>query len=638
MDHSHLRRCVAIALCAGSCAAVGSAEPPAVAADRVRRAALATYVHGVTPELAAEAIGDEGLPSLLSLLRDAGFPRRDNVVAFLAFLGAGQSVDALLGLLDAPVGDGAVPEEERALLLAPLALGHLAHAGAPGAEHALLEMTAAASEGGVLRRAALSAGTSPAFRDDLIEQALRGLGLAGSDAARRRLVEIRDGRVRPALEGRDLAEAAALALRLLDGAGSEAVPRSGAAPAFDRGPAPATSSAPARVPQGSADADLDAMLREHRTSLDYANHVALNSPMTNGRLDAILRDASLRAGRDDYDEDIACCVRLERSGSAKSFGSPGDGLDVIDSSEEALAVFEVSAARVKVVRAINWCGSPGMNIIGCALLGGKGMALVRLSDPAFEAVLWIHEYGHNAGLAHVSDPRAIMFGQDDGLNDGLTQAQCDAYHDPPPGAGADPVDVGACTDGDGDGVQDGIDNCPLVANAGQEDLDGNGTGDACEDVDGDGLGPTDNCPTVFNPDQADADGDGIGDACDPCADGDDDGYGAPGTPQCPNGWAFDCDDASAAVHPNAPEICDAIDNDCDHAADEARCEQFDVDADQEVGGAELAWLGRAFGACGTPFEWWGPVDYTGDGCIDGEDLAILALAWSCVAPGPICAP
>lgn len=43
---------------------------------------------------------------------------------------------------------------------------------------------------------------------------------------------------------------------------------------------------------------------------------------------------------------------------------------------------------------------------------------------------------------------------------------------------APPVPI--ARDGDGDGVFDGADNCPEVANAGQEDGDGDGLGDACE--------------------------------------------------------------------------------------------------------------------------------------------------------------
>lgn len=59
-------------------------------------------------------------------------------------------------------------------------------------------------------------------------------------------------------------------------------------------------------------------------------------------------------------------------------------------------------------------------------------------------------------------------------------------------------------DADGDGVVNSQDNCPNVANPGQEDSDGDGVGDVC-----------DNCPLTPNPDQGDWDNDGIGDACDP---------------------------------------------------------------------------------------------------------------------------
>ncbi len=77
-------------------------------------------------------------------------------------------------------------------------------------------------------------------------------------------------------------------------------------------------------------------------------------------------------------------------------------------------------------------------------------------------------------------------------------------------------------DSDGDGVNDPADNCPLVANAGQQDGDGDGQGDACDacpsgaGTDGDGVcDAADNCPLVANPGQQDkdSDGDGQGDAC-----------------------------------------------------------------------------------------------------------------------------
>ena len=60
----------------------------------------------------------------------------------------------------------------------------------------------------------------------------------------------------------------------------------------------------------------------------------------------------------------------------------------------------------------------------------------------------------------------------------------------------------AIIDTDGDGIADGVDNCPLISNADQADTDGDGIGNVC-----------DNCVSVANPDQADANNNGIGDVC-----------------------------------------------------------------------------------------------------------------------------
>lgn len=97
-------------------------------------------------------------------------------------------------------------------------------------------------------------------------------------------------------------------------------------------------------------------------------------------------------------------------------------------------------------------------------------------------------------------------------------------------------------DTDGDLIPDVCDNCPAVANPGQENDDSDAFGNACDpcphdannDSDGDGLcgdvdacpfdpdndadsdgvcGNEDNCPNVANPNQLDQDHNGIGDAC-----------------------------------------------------------------------------------------------------------------------------
>ncbi len=107
-------------------------------------------------------------------------------------------------------------------------------------------------------------------------------------------------------------------------------------------------------------------------------------------------------------------------------------------------------------------------------------------------------------------------------------------------------------DRDGDGIANGDDNCADVFNpirpldnGAQSDVDNDGVGDVCDpcplnegspcvefaigDRDSDGVDDgDDNCMGSSNPDQLDSDNDGKGDACDVCPE-----FANPGNEQCP---------------------------------------------------------------------------------------------------------
>ena len=80
-------------------------------------------------------------------------------------------------------------------------------------------------------------------------------------------------------------------------------------------------------------------------------------------------------------------------------------------------------------------------------------------------------------------------------------------------------------DPDGDSRPSDRDNCPDVANADQQDTDGDDIGDVCDNDDDNDLieDDADNCPLIYNTDQSDSEGDGVGDLC----DDDDDNDGTP---------------------------------------------------------------------------------------------------------------
>ena len=143
-------------------------------------------------------------------------------------------------------------------------------------------------------------------------------------------------------------------------------------------------------------------------------------------------------------------------------------------------------------------------------------------------------------------------------------------------------------DADGDGVGDLDDNCPDVANEGQENADGDTFGDACDNcpdvdnedqanADADTFGDAcDNCPDVDNEDQANTDADTVGDACDNCPDVDNEDQANADTDivgdACDN-----CPDVDNEDQANADT--DTFGDACDNCPDVDNEEQEDSEAD-----------------------------------------------------------
>jgi hypothetical protein len=173
-------------------------------------------------------------------------------------------------------------------------------------------------------------------------------------------------------------------------------------------------------------------------------------------------------------------------------------------------------------------------------------------------------------------------------------------------------------DSDADEIPDCTDVCPDDPNPDQGDTDVDGVGDVCDlctDTDNDSYGNpgfpanncfTDNCPDDSNIGQADADIDGIGDVCDPCTDIDDDDYGI--GEEC---QGEDCDDNDPDINPEATELCDDIDNDCDGEIDEGVKNTYYLDSDDDGYGDPA----QSIQACTPPEDY---VENNHDSCPDSN--------------------
>ncbi|XP_071964265.1 cartilage oligomeric matrix protein-like isoform X2 [Antedon mediterranea] len=146
-------------------------------------------------------------------------------------------------------------------------------------------------------------------------------------------------------------------------------------------------------------------------------------------------------------------------------------------------------------------------------------------------------------------------------NDGVKNTQDNCIYD---------VNANQEANRDGDEFGNACDNCPLLRNPSQRDIDNDNVGDACDDdKDGDGiLNQIDNCPIKYNPRQYDMDGDGYGDACDNCP------YDAN-----PDQVDYDIDGLGDTCDTNEDSDDDGVQDNIDNCPGVPNSAQIDTDGD-----------------------------------------------------------
>jgi hypothetical protein len=141
--------------------------------------------------------------------------------------------------------------------------------------------------------------------------------------------------------------------------------------------------------------------------------------------DDAMDDGNDRMKYDNHDctDDVPCTARFYRSGALGTFGTTGDGLDIISTQGELDSVFGVTSHRIKVVDDVNYCaGGYNTSIIGCGRCNAVGFIL----EEWVQGNVYIHEYGHNVmGCGHRDDcAYNIMNAVSNGQNNSVNETEC----------------------------------------------------------------------------------------------------------------------------------------------------------------------------------------------------------------------